>query len=72
MRKYLGIVSIIILVKTYLILAYTFVGQVGGPTDTIVLLTGVGLSVLAALFSKRGSLKIVCMVSQLAVLSLWL
>lgn len=57
MRRYLGIVSVIILISTFLVMQFTIVGKVGSPTDIIVLFIGIGLSIVTALFSEKGLLK---------------
>ncbi len=56
MRKYLGVVSIIIFISTVLIL-YSLIGKVSGQAGTNILLIGVGVSVMTAFFSKKGPLK---------------
>lgn len=57
MRKYLGIISIIIFVMTVLITEVFMTGKVSGGTATKFLLVGVGVSILLVIFSEKGRVK---------------
>ncbi|MBU9720276.1 MULTISPECIES: hypothetical protein [Bacillaceae] len=68
MRKYFGILSIIILILTILIMQFFVAGKVSGPTDMLILMIGVGLAILTALLSEKGRLKTIVL-SLYAVLA---
>ncbi|WP_066299150.1 hypothetical protein [Bacillus sp. FJAT-29937] len=57
LRKYLGIVSIIIFTSAFLIMQIFLIGKVSGAIVTAFLIIAVGISVLLALFSLKGRLK---------------
>lgn len=57
LRKYLGIVSIIIFISAFLIMQIFLIGKVSGAIGTAFLIIAVGISVLLALFSQKGRLK---------------
>ncbi|MFD1356957.1 hypothetical protein ACFQ4X_03525 [Fictibacillus halophilus] len=67
MRKYLGLASILILIVTFLILQFFFVGKVSGQSGTNLLITGVSLSLICALLSTKGTWKNIAF-SGLAIL----
>lgn len=54
MRKYLGIASFLILIFTFLILQFFFVGKISGQSGTNFLMAGVSLSLICALLSTKG------------------
>lgn len=57
MRAYFGFFSIILFIFTFLVMEFFIIGNVAGPTDMTILLSGIGAAVLLALFSKKGRLK---------------
>lgn len=59
MRKHLGVVSIIVFIVTILIMKFFMVGKVSGTIGTNFLMTGVGVSILLAIFSEKGRVKII-------------
>lgn len=59
MRKHLGVISIIVFIVTILIMKLFMVGKVSGTIGTNFLMAGVGVSILLAIFSEKGRVKII-------------
>lgn len=54
MRKYLGLVSIIVFIVTIIIMRFLMAGKVSGATGTRFLMAGVGVSILLVIFNEKG------------------
>jgi hypothetical protein len=57
MRNYLGVASITIFILTFLSMQIFVIGKVSGATGSAILMFGVGLSIVFALFSQKGRMK---------------
>ena len=57
MKKYLGVASISSFIFTFVFMQIFVVGKVSGGAGTAILMFGVGLSILLALFSQKGRAK---------------
>lgn len=70
MKKYLSLLSLSSLIITLLILIIG-VGKIRGDVGTGILITGLFISLLTALFSNKGALKTISLVLVLGIIGVY-